>query len=100
MKHAPGPWSIDKRSELNTIIMPAVNSTQLPVCRLGILFTDDVQNANAHLIAAAPELLTACKAAREWLGERPSADDSYYRAVKNLIDKLDAAIAKADGRDW
>jgi hypothetical protein len=45
----------------------------------------------AHLIAVAPELLEALKA----LGVHP---DIYPRAESKLWDRVEAAIAKAEGR--
>ena len=45
--------------------------------------------ANARLIAAAPELLEACKKAEGWL--------SGWASAEPYIDVLRAAIAKATG---
>lgn len=45
--------------------------------------------ANARLIAAAPELLAACKMAREWLG-------SDMVATSKAQEQVDEAIAKAE----
>ena len=49
------------------------------------------QEANAHLIAAAPELLEACEALAHWDECWPSA------ALEGALRKARAAIAKAKG---
>ena len=61
-------------------------------------------DGNAHLIAAAPELLAALKAVREfavhglsWLDEHCS--DRHHYDGKKALAELDAAIAKAEGRE-
>ena len=51
--------------------------------------------ANAHLIAAAPELLEACKKGLEVIeGEYPADDE----VAKPVMDFIRAAINKAEGR--
>lgn len=49
-------------------------------------------SANACLIASAPDLLSACEAALDYLGGWPA--DSEQRATR---DRVKAAIAKAKG---
>jgi hypothetical protein len=63
-QHTPGPWSLADHS---TVI---VSATGLPVCTVESpdpnIKRDErfrIQEANARLIAAAPEMLDACKAA-------------------------------------
>lgn len=55
---------------------------------------EETANANAVLIAAAPELLEACTVAYEHLAElpMPSEDQEY------IYNKLEDAINKAEGR--
>lgn len=84
--HTPGPW-FTKREGFSTVYVDA---------RIGGGLLQEVaavgpqeggiqqQDANARLIAAAPELLEACKAAL--------SDDQPY------IEKCRAAIAKATGK--
>jgi hypothetical protein len=48
--------------------------------------------ANARLIAAAPNLLAACKAAKDWRDADGTIGSSKERAA---FDELDAAVAKA-----
>lgn len=54
---------------------------------VGVITEDD-----AHLIAAAPDLLEACKAAEKRIELEP--DDRWYAAKSQLR----AAIAKAEGK--
>ena len=61
------------------------------------------EHPNARLIAAAPELLEALKAAEVWviLGRARDPVTTHPRALKNAgrdHDMLRAAIAKAEGR--
>lgn len=53
----------------------------------------------ARLIAAAPDLLAACEAARQWLGPMAKSTEwsDYYSTLIALQLKLDAAIAAAKG---
>ena len=71
-KHTPGPWYLD----LHNNVMKGSGLVAFPGSVAGFN-----QKANGLLIAAAPELLEACKAAL--------SDDQPY------IEKCKAAIAKA-----
>lgn len=78
-KHTPGPWSIYFNSQDDLVIRKLFADGQeahvVARCHSG--------SDNARLIAAAPALLEACKAAL--------SDDQPY------IEKCRAAIAKAEG---
>lgn len=93
--HTPGPWKIS--AECQTIIIddrsPFGNGVLIASCmgndHSGFYATASQANANASLIAAAPELLEACKSALDWLQGWESAEP--FSAT------LRAAIAKATG---
>ena len=85
----PGPWDVyplDLRGGRYWSVKPGIHEAI-------DIHEDDNGEANARLIAAAPELLQACKAALISM-----IDDSYYQEFKPVIDTLEAAIAKAEGR--
>ena len=90
MKHSPGPWH--------------VHMGHLIKCDVGLVIADVEKNpshiiktariANAHLIAAAPELLEAARMMADLV------DDLLVQAGANYADELAAAraaIAKAEG---
>ena len=93
--HTPGPWSIVNWGEAtdHPYIVPAKENPETQreskIC--------DVYNpeseANARLIAAAPELLELCKEAVE----------VYYDAgldnTDHVVKRMKSAIAKAEGKE-
>ena len=91
-KHAPGPWKWNdgyrglEGNDRTVIHYFDYEGMWLP-------FTSE-RDANAFLIAAAPDLLEALKEALPWIGgianENGSAEDAYQAAV--------IAIAKAEGK--
>ena len=98
-KHTPGPWSPDKEgrvwrrplSDLYEYGGTVAGDKPLATVHKG-WYDEDQQgypvNANTHLIAAAPDLLEACK---DLLNALPSA--TTHPAIKAAR----AAIAKAKG---
>lgn len=86
-QHTPGPWEI--RYDILLAEIPGDN--QLARIRW---FRHHIHRAeaNARLIAAAPDLLDACKMART-LGTLAQTS-----TVANIKAMLDTAIAKAEGR--
>lgn len=92
--HTPGPWqpvALAARWAVTTTAKPRTFN----IC---IVNNDRIeQEANARLIAAAPELLAALKDARGELYIRHISGDES-QALGAAIDKCDAAIAKAEGR--
>ncbi len=94
-KHTPGPWVVD---EANTnLVARLVNGVYEYVCEVEPSsfstreYSQDQEEADARLIAAAPELLAALK--RMVLDG--NCRDANYRALAN--DQARAAIAKATG---
>ena len=93
--HTPGPWvAVHNNWEVSTIYAGAL---PVAVCHIdgdvseeteGIL--SGIKDANARLIAAAPDLLEALKDAVCTL-------EVSYTASDYAIDKARAAIAKATG---
>jgi hypothetical protein len=98
-KHTPGPW----------MVLPSVQTGQFAIltqhgprkdiaCTYG--FPHDPREANARLIAAAPELLAACTAMAEWDAreEDHAVDfDTRMGLYRDAISKARTAIAKATG---
>lgn len=107
MTHTPGPWGCDGTE---------VYAEHLSICTAYRARLDDEGNympnaevnANARLIAAAPELLAALRAAKEFIAghnecmDRTSphgGDQEWYAHCDSLFSDCKAAIAKAEGRE-
>lgn len=84
-KHTPGPW--EKFEDKNGVVR--VGGAEHSVASINNPFLDN--EANARLIATAPELLEALKEASNQL-----TSDGHCPA---LIASIDAVIAKATGGD-
>jgi hypothetical protein len=101
--HTEGPWfckfdDFDEELHITSAVLEASNMVE--ICRVGVGFDQPFeaeQQANARLIAAAPELLAALKAAH-------AALDSIYETEgliteeRATLARIEAAIAKAEGR--
>lgn len=82
MSHSPAPWSVDGVEVFDAENMHVV-------WEMG---GRDNAEANARLIAAAPDLLASLKLLVEGV-------DEYWMAQHpGVVDAADAAIAKAEGR--
>lgn len=110
MKHTPGPWKHEVRIKRVTYGQPvkgspdhhyisgprpAVNSCEPIICNLGPM--NGHTEANAKLIAAAPELLDALKKAKETIFTLHGASgwDIYDRCSPEMK-IINGAIAKAE----
>lgn len=84
-KHTPGPWNIV--DDAPGVMAPKINArdTSWTIARLVRQSGPSEDNANARLIAAAPDLLAACKALMD-----PTR-------LQDAIDLALAAIARAEG---
>ena len=90
-KHTPRPWLVEGRT------VYALNDDGYN--RFSALVQDahtpgDELEANARLMAAAPELLKACE---EALDDLVDEDGVYFSGDESLVKQLRAAIAKALG---
>jgi hypothetical protein len=94
--HTPGPWMVEPHADDDEVVYVCANYTVRDgVTRATWIAECDLQDgnlpenhANARLIAAAPDLLKACKAAIAEL----------ITDLSQTADYLRAAIAKAEGR--
>lgn len=86
--HTPGPWNVGTSAQGREVVF--LNGLTERHGGLGPSqnWIDCNTEANARLIAAAPELLEFVK---DWL-ERQGTDNNY------MVAKARAAIAKAEGR--
>lgn len=97
-KYTPGPWKAvsDVKNAGCLLVNPAVESKLgTPICRID-LYSDaknDQRQANASLIAAAPELLEALQSVLAWCH---SPTDT--RTTSDIEDIVVSAIAKARGQ--
>ena len=95
MKHTPGPWGATGRSrdEQKTIPLRSIYCERFGY---SVAFVSDDRNgepeANARLIAAAPELLAALRDVLK--RSRPNGNDMTLQRISAIAT---AAIAKATG---
>lgn len=117
-KHTPGPWicqenrTIVSGSPLVTSrhhwIARANNNATLGKTNEDIRKYTEEANANARLIAAAPELLRAAQASKQLLVtlypifesiDKASTNTDYANGMKAIIGALKLVIEKAEGRE-
>ena len=91
-QYTPGPWKVKEYRQMYSVIGPDMKEC---VCTFP---PADNAYANARLIAAAPELLEACRKGlarvKELTALAGHAEGYSYETVRVLAD----AIAKAEGR--
>ena len=105
MSHTPGPWSVTKASNGGKLVKRGVNP-DLSVQSLQV-FPD----ADAHLMAAAPELIASVSELLEELESTPIPEANCschisspcndcvnYGRLREVIKSAYAALAKAGGR--
>lgn len=103
MKHTQGTWIVQNDGNDNAEYIYCEETTQW-ICQMNRLvikvpkLEQERRNANAKLIAAAPDLLAACEAAKTAIYDATHAmhaghlSREYHDAV---IETIEAAIAKA-----
>jgi len=95
-KHTPGPWKVSIFGDIET---EKTDEYGIAIRRIaydeGCLGGGNEEDqANARLIAAAPELLEACKAVVKWAEVfGPITSEN----IEPFIQQCGAAIAKAEG---
>ena len=92
-KHTPGPWKTSAMAP-GIVYREADGKRDELVCT-AYRRNDDEHNANARLIASAPDLLVTL---RELLADCTDTDGGLLRPTHYVVDRARAAIAKAEGR--
>jgi len=87
MTHTLGPWTVD-----DNYIMCRYDGNGNYICRM--LGRGEETDANARLIAAAPDLLAALETVMPW-ASKAVADHYNQKQGKRALDIARAAIAKA-----
>ena len=99
--HTPGPWKTQTHISLDRLEIRDADGRRIAVCAMDFPMSAKTHDANARLIAAAPELLAALA---EAVDELEQMHRHYYGNCPGgcpacvAIDKARAAIAKAEGR--
>ena len=105
-KHTPGPWTIPQGpysprpnvyKEVQQITEGDLQIAQVNISSESFKVLREECLANAKLIAAAPDLLSACYRARA-----VALDENWQGAGSlrcNALEDLDKAIFKAEGRE-
>lgn len=93
IKHTPGPWTLIKDGVANFCGVTTPKKWLLRIQQNGELLRGE-QEANARLIASAPELLEACRLAKTYLEFNGGLGKMGITALKACND----AISKAEGR--
>jgi len=92
MEHTKGPWERSKTAKL-CILGKENGHGRFTICVMQNPHIQE-QEANARLIAAAPELLEGCKSALKVLTLDSDMEEDFRPEIKALR----AAIAKAEGK--
>jgi hypothetical protein len=99
MKHTPGPWKAYDAYEIDEehVGLARIGTGDAPVIEANGMFRTDLiaRTADVYLIAAAPDLLEACKAAGQFVARYDYLDPDG----DNLVAQLADAIAKAEGEE-
>ena len=95
-KHTPGPW-ITFQPRGDGSVPVRTDGLGLTICYVHDGAICDAL-VNARLIAAAPELLDALRDARSMLATVEVIDGEDDDPWSKAIARMDAAIAKAEGR--
>lgn len=102
-KHSPGPWVCAPFPNPNyNIVLMGPHGTKRDIATV-MRSLDDVGVANARLVAAAPDLLEACKAALAYVPTSTESGEPHDGSAWDCceacaaMEKLRAALAKAEG---
>lgn len=97
-KHTPGPWTAfykNKYDEWHVSLPIAGSNMKLSLCSDGI--QSENQEADARLIAAAPDLLDALKRLLRFVNAHTASGEVIPAQTVEHVRSL-TAIAKAEGR--
>ncbi len=83
-KHTQGEWFVSNHN--NELKVRARNTMMGTVCTINTLFEDEAE-ANAKLIASAPDLLEALEAARKLIHQERKDALTVGEIIQQAIDK-------------
>jgi hypothetical protein len=99
--YTPGPWHVcpENQADHQWVIAQADGSSVADCSPVGPWVSDVTADANARLIAAAPDVLEALMVAREWMrGDKwRNSTVEKHASWEAVMRGIDAAIAKATG---
>ena len=97
-QHTPGPWAFGVARNGRRYVF---DSDGKPVCGRFVGSDGDISvaEANARLIAAAPALLAAAKAARPILNRLREDEVAGFGDCWEVLDQIDDAIAAAEQKE-
>jgi len=90
-KHTPGPWKTQTHISLDRLEIRDANGRRIAECAMDFPMSAKTHDANASLIAAAPELLEALQEIVT------AADGEGWSQLDASFTKARAAISKAIG---
>ena len=95
LQHTPGPWSLDYLTTKGGRNKRGLRGGGKRICDITIY--DDQANADARLIASAPDLLEALNIARCYVRDTSAGIDisEYTEMAKEDLAEIDTAIARA-----
>lgn len=97
--HTPGPWAVNPAVAR---VDAFVSNGAVPICQMlwpTAWRTEAETDANARLVAAAPDLLQELKIARRYIAiQRNDLGEVLNDDAVTDLERIDAAIAKAEGR--
>lgn len=99
MKHTPGPWTVDRAWHIDKGFLRIIRDPRLERVAMIPDVERELEEAlgDAHLIAAAPDLLDALRSIVEHSQEFGGLEDAETMLVR-IAEKARAAIAKAEGQ--
>ena len=93
MSHTQGPWKVDKNHKGFVNIRRDVDSYTSDIATVWDFYAENYES-NAHLIAAAPELLAVLEELRE-----SASYWSEYDVPLGIVERIESAIRKARGEE-
>lgn len=96
--NTPRPWRLEWSTRSPSLHVIGSDGMTVATVHVYASLTGDLDQSNAHLISACPDLLEACKEVVEQLRDwRDNHELSPSSEMEYLFDVTRAAIAKATG---
>lgn len=94
MRHTPGPWKQPRPTLDGKAIFIADSTGNWDICLITPKFAPSVEEAqaNARLIASAPDMLDMLQELSQWL----TCPDCSPATVTHIKERIDAVIARAE----